>query len=239
MKTYSLMKSRRAFTLIELLVVIAIIALLAAILFPVFARARENARKSSCLNNTKQMGIALLSYAQDFDETYTLNDGPTGRWADRLQPYVKSQQIFLCPSTSASTPGLHTTPGGIRLTYLLNSVYRGGADIKIFEQHGPPATLAAIEDVTNTTAFCDGSWGFQFINVEGTYGAPVPANAITTGNPNFIDSDQADIQARHLDFANCAFLDGHSKAMRLEELIKTGTNSAGVSRYRYFSAEKD
>ena len=95
---------RRAFTLIELLVVIAIIALLAAILFPVFARARENARKSSCLNNLKQVGLGMMQYMQDYDETVMPHwiGSPTypgtHRWMDLLGPYIKNNQIFICPS---------------------------------------------------------------------------------------------------------------------------------------------
>ena len=97
---------RRGFTLIELLVVIAIIAILAAILFPVFARAREKARQTSCLSNVKQLGLGILMYAQDYDERLPL-DGiwlvgavyPTAPfWDIRILPYVKNQQIYICPS---------------------------------------------------------------------------------------------------------------------------------------------
>ncbi len=91
---------RKAFTLIELLVVIAIIALLAAILFPVFARARENARKSSCLNNLKQIGLGIAQYGQDYDETYFARNMGTLHWAQCVYPYTKNAQIFRCPSIS-------------------------------------------------------------------------------------------------------------------------------------------
>src|SRR5687768_4219676 len=93
---------RRAFTLIELLVVIAIIAILAAILFPVFAQARDKARTSSCLSNTKQLGTALMMYTQDFDETNVPNGTGTNnpQWPDLLQPYAKNTGILICPSSN-------------------------------------------------------------------------------------------------------------------------------------------
>jgi len=106
----------RAFTLIELLVVIAIIAILAAILFPVFAQARESARKTSCLSNTRQLGTGIMMYVQDYDEMYPSNSWDTPpintrdtdakdpnylsalQWVWRVQPYIKNRQIFACPS---------------------------------------------------------------------------------------------------------------------------------------------
>src|SRR4028118_1242734 len=110
---------RKGFTLIELLVVIAIIAILAAILFPVFARARENARRASCQSNLKQVGLGLLQYIGDYDETLPFsffgtagNSTPAGtapdnyKWMDAIQPHVKSEQPFNWPSDSAATPHL-------------------------------------------------------------------------------------------------------------------------------------
>src|SRR5580693_3758166 len=93
---------RPGFTLIELLVVIAVIAILAAILFPVFAQAREKARQTACLSNMRQMGLAVQMYTQDFDECLPLAASATDtgflNWHHFVNPYVKNQQVWVCPS---------------------------------------------------------------------------------------------------------------------------------------------
>ena len=97
---------RRGFTLIELLVVIAIIALLAAILFPVFASAREKARQTACLSNMRQIGTAILTYTQDYDELIVPSQNGSGAtlasWPTIIQPYVKNAGVFVCPSATDS-----------------------------------------------------------------------------------------------------------------------------------------
>jgi prepilin-type N-terminal cleavage/methylation domain-containing protein len=108
-------RKRPGFTLIELLVVIAIIAILAAILFPVFAQAREKARSATCLSNNKQIGLAMAMYTQDYDQTYppqrtdgmvTLAaGGKEGTYYDALRPYQKNDQIWLCPSAEPNSNG--------------------------------------------------------------------------------------------------------------------------------------
>lgn len=147
---------RRGFTLIELLVVIAIIAILAAILFPVFARAREKARQSSCLSNTKQLILGILMYAQDYDERLPL-DGTlplSGAypqapfWDARILPYVKNEQIFVCPSAASGTR-----------TYRYNTVRgRNGSKLATIEF---PATTLLLVDATGGGFNQLNAWGLR------------------------------------------------------------------------------
>ena len=120
------------FTLIELLVVIAIIAILAAILLPVFARARENARKSSCENNEKQLGVAFIAYTQDYDEKFAngLTSAADGGWvggagwACQIYPYVKSGGVYHCPDDPYTPPGA----GQVALSYTYNATLQWEAN---------------------------------------------------------------------------------------------------------------
>ena len=127
-------RQRGAFTLIELLVVIAIIAILAAILFPVFAQAREKARQTSCLSNIKQVGLALMMYVQDYDESYPvcniydfgLGDfGVTSGWSGRIIPYVKSTRLLWCPADSFGSYNPVGDWDGPAQSYASNSLMGG------------------------------------------------------------------------------------------------------------------
>ena len=160
---------RRGFTLIELLVVIAIIAILAAILFPVFARAREKARQTSCTSNVKQMMMGVLMYVQDYDERLLLGVHPCAVWPGAnalthsyltpniafghlLEPYCKNQNIFVCPSGDAADACWGHT---YQYNSSLFSASSAGAP-------GAGLTLAQFEDAAGTLviADCSGpSWG--------------------------------------------------------------------------------
>lgn len=137
---------RAGFTLIELLVVIAIIALLAAILFPVFAQAREKARQTSCLSNEKQLGLGFMQYMQDYDEATPIwinaggeirNDG----WAGRIFPYVKSKQVFYC-SNDGDVPNV---------SYMLNNAFAYYFALSTIPTWNAPASTVLLAEVSNTS----------------------------------------------------------------------------------------
>lgn len=134
---------KKGFTLIELLVVIAIISILAAILFPVFARARENARKAACQSNLKQIGLAIAMYVQDYDETYPLaymgysapnpdwygnTTSSRAYWYTILQPYTKSQQVFVCPTAGGLLTSTNTRQNSGGYGWNICGTYYSGAN---------------------------------------------------------------------------------------------------------------
>jgi prepilin-type N-terminal cleavage/methylation domain-containing protein/prepilin-type processing-associated H-X9-DG protein len=200
---------QRGFTLIELLVVIAIISILAAILFPVFQKVRENARRASCASNEKQLALGILMYAQDYDERYpgtAVIDPSTGNtilWPDMINSFVKNSQIRLCPSD-----GLDKT----------NSY---GLDELTFPDltdplHLPVQTLAAFQTPSDTVML--GELGVGKIGNLNDLTTPVP-DAYKLVAPDVDLNDQYDARpsARHNGVVNVAFMDGHVKALRMEQ----------------------
>jgi len=173
---------QHGFTLIELLVVIAIIAILAAILFPVFAQAREKARAASCLSNTKQIGLALQMYVQDYDEHVCFNNDGNwyqyppnsgnwyiNTWMSLLEPYIKNYAIWVCPSASVNTglyAGYDYSPsspwtsgpliGSIQAAYTLNNYYDYDPRYGELFQSPTPASIAAIEAPAGLVFCADG-----------------------------------------------------------------------------------
>ena len=211
------MANVKGFTLIELLVVIAIIALLAAILFPVFARARENARRASCQSNLKQIGLGVAQYIQDYDERYPMSrwDGlpvDTG-WTVEMQAYLKSLQILQCPSEPyAQDPDPTVSLSGANLgrvkaytDYWTNeNVFADGNRIV---GYGTNAVrhVSTIINPANAVLVQDGVSWMSTATMFGvdeyvSYGAP------------FDRLNEAAV--RHLEGANIAFCDGHVKWMK-------------------------
>ena len=218
---------RTGFTLIELLVVIAIIAILAAILFPVFAKAREKARTSSCSSNLKQIGLALQQYSTDNDEKLCINEnGVAGvRWCEELSPYVKSAQVWTCPS---STLGPYVPNVG-PYHYPLQNVYRDAARGNLFERGGSgPANLAALDDPAGTVFCGDGDGGFQCAFLG-------PADKTTEPWRWVPSNGQGYYQARHMQGYNMAFLDGHVKWLAFDTLSRLNTNGD----WAYYTRQMD
>jgi len=183
---------RSGFTLIELLVVIAIIAILAAILFPVFARAREKARQTSCLSNIKQLGMGMYMYTSDYDERTPIGYSGlgwwTGTWKERVYPYVKNYQLYDCPSRRAGIPPALYGCYGIN-AYIGENV----ASVSLAQVNMPAETFAIGEND-------DGDW---VIEPRDGYGPPAP-----WPQPGWV-KDQ------HNGGTNFAFLDGHGKWLTL------------------------
>lgn len=214
-------ETRNGFTLIELLVVIAIIAILASILFPVFARARENARRSSCQSNAKQILLGLMQYTQDYDEkympmyTYDPARTPTvAYWAYVLQPYMKSTQVFNCPSASDELYG--TTADGYKTDYGINTW--------LFEDAGSNSgrSMTSIEQPAATVLLADSLDGPR-VNPDGY----LRGTGSTAYNNNYSWA-----QYRHLETTTVGFFDGHVKAMRkgaLEKVVTSEGNSGTLA----------
>lgn len=229
----------RGFTLIELLVVIAIIAILAAILFPVFARARENARRSSCASNLKQILLASMQYTQDYDEKFCstaklLPDETdfSGAWYTDLQPYARSVQIFRCPSDSSTTFAYKSEllsgtgfPVGYAANFALGRLSGNAISIAAVAS---PSTLVYFSDagmrvdgpngtVSLTSPLKDG--GLQMMQDPHDYG-PFGAGAeqdIVNTNVTGTNGSWMGPNPRHLEMANVGYVDGHVKALRAEK----------------------
>lgn len=215
------------FTLIELLVVIAIIGILAAILFPVFARVRENARRSSCQSNMKQLGLGMLQYFQDYDERPPIGSDSTADWkmglgwAGQILPYVKNTQVFTCPS-DLGRPGYVRTGAQQYVSYGYNPTLIKATNtafdlnaVKPISAFTAPAQTVLLSEVSNNVVVltgaekqsgCQNGPGTNYLtgvpNLSGTYAKP---NDVWSSGPAIAPID------RHLEGSNYLAADGHVK----------------------------
>ncbi len=223
-------RESRAFTLIELLVVIAIIAILAAILFPVFAKAREKARQTSCLSSAKQLGLSALQYAQDYDELFPLSyqDVTSGAgsaaqipltWPNRLQPYIKSEQLYACPSDGRAPhvdfPGCRP----IQQSYAWNRF--AGIDIPAWGyfntlslgQSAAPSQMVLLAD--DSSDWLAAGYGARFNTLD---------------SPDWFEALHREVFAgRHNAGDNLLFVDGHVKWVNTSSLTDGATTTIGIT----------
>lgn len=237
------------FTLIELLVVIAIIAILAAILFPVFAQARAKARQTTCLSNGKQLGLATLSYAQDYDECYPLVGGaeepytvlegvknsanePFNGWSLLLQPYIKSRGLFLCPSMPQDFEGRNGCAkyDGKPITNNYSYNYLLGSDdsYPYGDYYQSPAGVAPRTRWDRPRSLAEiirpaNVIVFQHSNSLQPYGRDWGCTYVTIETPDFINKIR--MRVVHNNGDNLSFADGHSKWFQ----VKNASSDAGGS----------
>ena len=200
--------SKKGFTLIEMLVVVAIIGVLAAILFPVFARARENARRANCMSNLKQIGLAVLQYTQDYDERMpglSNTSVPPTYWFNMIEPYTKSTQLFFCPSDAEAKASEPLTTANI--AYGWNDYYLA-TNYDMGDMSG--SSLASFEHVAQTILAGDSN-GYTF------------TSGVNAGKPRqrYVIRNSGGYQPvpRHFDGDNFVFMDGHVKWFKLPGMI--------------------
>jgi len=237
-------KVARGFTLIELLVVIVIISILAAILFPVFAKARENARRASCMSNLKQIGLGIIMYTQDYDEMYPPNGitvpantpGPDSQvwgsgvwfWQQLIYPYTKSDQVYYCPSGTVTG----------------NFPYVGeyGANWYMLD---PPVSLASVQSVASTYMIMDSG---SYLMLPSCVYAPTAGSSYYlpgTGplNPPTPAPDSSytfDYQnGRHLGGVNMCYANGHVKWQQSSAVYQQAQNYASGAKNAWDPANPD
>ena len=207
----------KGFTLIELLVVIAIIAILAAILFPVFARARENARRASCQSNLKQIGLGVLQYLQDYDETYPTTGGTiVGAAFNNIQPYLKSTQLLQC---SSETNGPNTNPANT-----------GYSDYFYNRDLGDTNNLTNAAKLTNvslTIMMGDSLSGNAANRTGGCNLDHLIGGPTGTGCGGVAGRARLPAFSRHLEGTNLAYADGHVKFQKMPQapIVACGNNA--------------
>ncbi len=200
------MRGRKGFTLIELLVVIAIIAILAAILFPVFSRAREKARTSACQSNLKQIALGIKMYLADWDERFLISPYDLMPWPGQIYPYVKNREIFICPSTDYVYGSNPVPPGASRWGHREYTWYGWGFESSycmngfLYRWKESHITVPALKYMVG-----DGTWVDAWPDRRGS---PPPPELDPRSQMGRI------AVLRHSDGVNIAFFDGHVKWLR-------------------------
>jgi prepilin-type N-terminal cleavage/methylation domain-containing protein/prepilin-type processing-associated H-X9-DG protein len=234
-----------AFTLIELLVVIAIIAILAAILFPVFGRARENARRSSCQSNVKQIMLGVIQYTQDYDENFPFGFQGTAPnqndWRQSIYVYVKSTQVYVCPSDPNPAVGVRqSAPATASMpkfasSYLANALLltTSTTPVHIAKVVNPSTTIFSVDGGAQANSGSTPENPSTWLPKVGAWVTDSPQSAgpgLQVTLPSTSNSDWAAPSQRHLDTCVVGFVDGHVKAMRHSQWYFKG----GAARTPWF-----
>jgi prepilin-type N-terminal cleavage/methylation domain-containing protein/prepilin-type processing-associated H-X9-DG protein len=239
--------NRAGFTLIELLVVIAIIAILAAILFPVFARARENARRSSCQSNMKQIGLAFMQYSQDNDEWYPgarLTTAVATSWRENIQPYIKSRQIMVCPSAESRTKytgATSTSTAPVGTGYDTSPLSYSGATV--FHEYQWPMRddfktgLGGLNDIGGApiSAYANPSSTIMVVETQINRFPEIKMTDTAAVNTGGASTSGQTLWSGHLQTGNYLFVDGHIKSMRPTQTI--GVNNLWFRDIDYVNAK--
>jgi prepilin-type N-terminal cleavage/methylation domain-containing protein/prepilin-type processing-associated H-X9-DG protein len=203
-------RARKGFTLIELLVVIAIIAILAAILFPVFAQAREKARAIACLSNEKQIGLAEMQYTQDNNESFPAISY-CGQWASPIYPYLKSGNVFKCPDDPSTNPQEVTYSANI----VMQSYYGQTRGLNLSQCTAPASTVMILESPGGSTNFNQGEAADYTTETDGfqNYCGTISLKTGYMGNRNDPTQYRIPVQPLgwHTGGSNFLAMDGHAK----------------------------
>jgi len=235
------MNTKHGFTLIELLVVIAIIAILAAILFPVFAKVREKARQTSCASNERQLALGVIQYVQDYDEKFPAvwdtNRTPQMNWGQEVYPYIKSLQVFVCPSNVLAAGnvtanhfmgngfGDESPPSNIPISYAMNGDigFRNAGEF----DYGPYKMLAGINEPTSKIMIVES----YSTNAASHWPNWFQCNSGACTTSNYTQSTiYGTLFAGHTGFMNVAYIDGHVKAIQPVNMV-TPTGQFGMIGY--------
>ena len=255
---------RVGFTLIELLVAIAIIAILAALLFPVFAKSREKARQAACASNLKQLSLAFLMYAQDYDETIFPQGGANLRYDGYIYPYEKTLSVYYCPDFSAQTANTNgipdvmgvapgqgyissSFPTSLWSSYSLDNFYHFPATnpcqvgYELYPGGAYPPVLTRLAAPSHLIMLLDGLGQDMRACTDGTFAYVCP-----NANPPYAhwacSGGVGDIIARHSGGLNVSYFDGHVKWATLDSLTNGSPNPANLCKdnaplyYPWFAA---